>query len=46
MFALSRMTGGISWLLDDVSDATTVVEGISSLNDAVKVKISPALEFV
>lgn len=44
MFALSRMTGGISWLLDDVSDATTVVEGISSLNDAVKVKISPALE--
>ena len=44
MFALSRMTGGISWLLDDVSDVTTVVEGISSLNDVVKVKISPALE--
>lgn len=41
MFALSRMTGGTSYLLDDVSDPMTVVSGVSSLNQAVKVMITP-----
>lgn len=41
MFALSRMTGGESYLLDDVSDPMTVVNGVKSLNDAVKVVITP-----
>lgn len=41
MFALSRMTGGESWLLDDVSDSMTVVNGVASLNNSVKVMITP-----
>lgn len=41
MFALSRMTQGESWLLDDVTDAMTVVSGIGALNDTLKVTITP-----
>lgn len=41
MFALSRMTGGESYLLDEVSDPMTVVNGVKSLNDAIKVIITP-----
>lgn len=41
MFALSRMTGGDSWLLDDVSDPMEIVRGIASLDQAVKVVIKP-----
>ena len=41
MFALSRMTQGESWLLDDVSDSGEVVNGIKVLNDAWKVTIVP-----
>ncbi len=41
MFALSRMTGGMSWLLDDVSDIAEVTAGISTFNDAVKVRMTP-----
>lgn len=41
MFALSRMTGGESYLLDDVSDPMTVVNGVAKLNQAVKVVITP-----
>lgn len=42
MFALSRMTGGRSWLLDDVSDTAEVTAGISEFNDAVRVRMTPA----
>lgn len=42
MFALSRMTGGMSWLLDDVSDIAEVMAGISEFNDAVRVRMTPA----
>lgn len=41
MFALSRMTGGESWMLDDVSDADEVIPGVSQLNKAWKVTIEP-----
>lgn len=41
MFALSRMTGGESYLLDEVSDPMTVVNGVASLNQAVKVIVTP-----
>lgn len=41
MFALSRMTGGESYLLDEVSDPMVVVNGVKSLNDAIKVVITP-----
>ncbi len=41
MFALSRMTGGESYLLDEVSDSMTVVNGVASLNQAVKVIVTP-----
>ncbi len=41
MFALSRMTGGESWLLDDVTDPMTIINGVSVLNQAVKVVITP-----
>ena len=41
MFALSRMTQGQSWLLDDVSDPEEIVGGIKALNDARKVTIVP-----
>lgn len=41
MFALSRLTQGESWLLDDVEDAMTVVSGIGVINGALKVTIVP-----
>lgn len=41
MFALSRMTGGDSWLLDDVSDYMEIVNGISLLNQALKIVVTP-----
>lgn len=41
MFALSRMTGGKSWLLDDVVDIAEVTAGISEFNDAMRVRITP-----
>ncbi len=41
MFALSRMTGGESWLMDDVSDPMEIVNGVSSLNRALKVVVTP-----
>ena len=41
MFVLSRLTGGESWLLDDVSDPMTVIDSISSLNQALKVVVTP-----
>ena len=41
MFALSRMTGGRSWLLDEVSDTAEVTVGISEFNDAVRVRMIP-----
>ncbi len=41
MFALSRMTGGEAWLLDEVDDPMTVVGQIASLNHAVKVVVTP-----
>lgn len=44
MFALSRMTGGMSWLLDEVSDTAEVTAGISEFNDAVRVRMTPADE--
>lgn len=44
MFALSRVTGGESWLLDNVSDAMEVVHGISAMNDAQKIVIQPRQE--
>ena len=44
MFALSRLTGGESWLLDDVADNMDVVNGIGELNDALKVTVVPSAE--
>lgn len=44
MFALSRLTGGESYLLDEVSDPMTVVNGIAELNHAVKVIITPRMK--
>lgn len=41
MFSLSRMTGGEYYLLDEVQDAMTVVNGIESLNQSVKVIVTP-----
>lgn len=41
MFVLSRMTGGESWLLDDVSDSLMIVNGIAAVNQAVKVTVTP-----
>lgn len=41
MFALSRMTGGESYLLDEVSDPMTVVNGVAGINQAVKVIVTP-----
>jgi len=41
MFALSRMTGGESWLLDEVSEPMTVVQEVAALNKAVKVVVTP-----
>lgn len=41
MFALSRMTGGESWLLDDVSDPMEIINGVSALNQALKVVVTP-----
>lgn len=41
MFALSRVTGGESYLLDEVSEPMTIVNGIAALNDAVKVTVTP-----
>ena len=41
MFVLSRLTGGDSWLLDDVSDPMTIIDSVSSLNQALKVVITP-----
>lgn len=43
MFALSRMTGGEYYLLDEV-DAMTVVNGIENLNQSVKVVVTPKEE--
>ena len=44
MFALSRMTGGGSWLLDNVTDDMEVVNGIAGLNGAWKVTVTPKTE--
>ena len=44
MFALSGMTGGKSWLLDDVADNMDIVNGIGELNDALKVTIVPSAD--
>ncbi len=41
MFVLSRMTGGESWLLDEVSEPLTIVNGIAAVNQAVKVTVTP-----
>ncbi len=41
MFALSRLTQGESWLMDEVTDATSVVAGVENLNDAYKITIMP-----
>lgn len=41
MFALSRMTGGESWLMDEVSDPLLIVNGISEINHAIKVTVTP-----
>lgn len=41
MFALSRLTGGESWLLDDVSDPMTIIDSVSALNQTLKVVITP-----
>lgn len=44
MFSLSRMTGGEYYLLDEVSDAMTVVNDIKNLNQSVKVIVTPKEE--
>jgi len=44
MFALSRLTGGESYLLDEVSDPMTIVNGIAELNHAIKVMITPKVK--
>ncbi len=41
MFALSRMTGGEAYLLDEISDPMTIVNGVAELNHAVKVIVTP-----
>lgn len=41
MFALSRSTGGESWMLDEVSDPMAVVQKIAELNQALKVVVTP-----
>ena len=41
MFALSRLTGGESWLLDDVADNMDVVNGVGELNNTLKVTVVP-----
>jgi len=41
MFALSRMTGGESYLLDEISDTMTIVNGIANLNHTVKIIVTP-----
>lgn len=44
MFALSRMTGGESYLLDEISDPMTIVNGVATLNQAVKVIVTPKIK--
>lgn len=41
MFALSRATGGKSWLLDDVNNVMDIINGIGEMNDAKKIVIHP-----
>lgn len=41
MFALSRLTGGQSWLLDDVTDPMEVVNGVAVSGAASQVRIVP-----
>ncbi len=41
MFALSRMTGGEAYLLDEISDPMTIVSGVADLNNAIKVIVTP-----
>lgn len=41
MFALSRTTGGESWMLDEVSDPMEVIQKIAELNQALKVTVTP-----
>ena len=41
MFALSRMTGGEAYLLDEISDSMTIVNGVADLNNAIKVIVTP-----
>lgn len=41
MFALSRMTGGESWMLDEVSDPMTIIQKIAELNQTLKVVVTP-----
>lgn len=44
MFALSRATNASYWLLDDVSDAMTVVSGVAEGNDVVRVEVKVPAE--
>lgn len=41
MFALSRTTGGESWMLDEVSDPMTIIQKIAELNQTLKVVVTP-----
>lgn len=41
MFALSRITGAEAYLLDEVPDSMTIVNGVAAINQAVKVTITP-----
>ena len=44
MFALSRLTGGQSWLLDEVSDPMEIVNGVAESNDVLRISIKPKAE--
>lgn len=41
MFALSRMTGGEAYLLDEITDPLTIVNGIAGMNRALKITVTP-----
>lgn len=41
MFALSRITGGEAYLLDDVADPMEIVTGVAALNQTIKVVVTP-----
>lgn len=41
MSALSRLTQADAWLLDEVSDPMTVIQGVAQSNDLLRVEVTP-----